>query len=282
MRILSYLHQGRPSYGLRVDGGIVDLSRRLGPALNSARALIEQNAWARVAPLQHSAPDFGLDAVQLLPALPDPGTIVCIGLNYEEHRLETGRPKAEHPAIFLRIAESLQAHDAPLVIPRESEQFDFEGELAVVIGRRGRRITAEQALSHVCAYACFNDATVRDWQNHTHQFTPGKNFPGTGAFGPDLVTPDELPADGIVTLETRVNGQVMQHASTAQLIFSIPRLIAYVSTFMTLQAGDVIVTGTPGGVGAKRKPPLWLRDGDVVEVEISHVGLLRNRCVKED
>jgi 2-keto-4-pentenoate hydratase/2-oxohepta-3-ene-1,7-dioic acid hydratase in catechol pathway len=188
---------------------------------------------------------------------------------------------APHPTVFLRLIESLQAHCAPLLIPRESSQFDYEGELALVVGSPGRRIAEHDAWNHIAGVSCFNDGSVRDWQSHTHQFTPGKNFPLTGAFGPALVTPDELPADRVLQVETRVNGRTLQQASTDQMIFPVPRLVAYVSTFMTLQPGDVIVTGTPGGVGAKRKPPLWLVDGDEVEVEISHVGVLRNRCAKE-
>lgn len=175
----------------------------------------------------------------------------------------------------------MQAHGKSLLIPRESDQFDYEGEIAIVIGRGGRRITEADAWAHVAGVSCFNDASVRDWQYHTTQFAPGKNFPFTGAFGPCLVTTDELPHDRVLRLETRLNGAVMQKADTSQMIFPIPRLIAYISTFMRLAPGDVIVTGTPGGVGAKRKPPVWMRDGDVVEVDIEGVGLLSNRCRKE-
>jgi len=281
MKFISYLQDGRPSYGLWVSNGVVDLATRLGSQVPSLKSLLTQGQLERAAAFQHTAPDFLLDAVQLLPVIPDPDNILCIGLNYEEHRAETKRPEVAHPTIFLRVRESLQADGAPLLIPRESDQFDYEGELAVVIGKGGRRISEAQAWSHVAGVACFNEGTVRDWQYHTHQFGPGKNFPGTGAFGPALVTLDELPADKVVSLETRVNGRVMQQASTAQMIFSVPRLIAYCSTFMSLAPGDVIVSGTPGGVGAKRQPPFWLKEGDVVEVEIGHVGLLRNVCKKE-
>lgn len=281
MRFLSYTSGGRPSYGLEVPGGVVDLGRHLAPEWPSLKSLIAAGELARAARWQHASADLRLDDVVLLPLLPDPGTLVCIGLNYEEHRAETARPVAAHPTVFLRIAESLQAHRAPLLIPRESTQFDYEGELALVIGKAGRRIAEADAWSHIAGVACFNDGSVRDWQNHTHQFGPGKNFPRTGAFGPALVTPDELPDDRVLSVETRVNGRTVQQARTDQMIFPVPRLVAYVSTFMTLQPGDVIVTGTPGGVGAKRKPPLWLADGDEVEVEVGHVGLLRNRCEKE-
>lgn len=279
MKLISYRIDGRPSFGLWTDAGVVDLSRRLG--VPSLRALLAAGGLPRAAELQNEKPDLALVAVELLPVIPDPASILCIGLNYEDHRAETKRPVVAHPTIFMRGPESLQAHGAPLVIPRESDQFDYEGELAVVIGTGGRRISEADTWSHIAGVSCFNEGSVRDWQYHTQQFGPGKNFPGTGSFGPAMVTLDELPADHVVSLETRVNGQVVQYASTAQMIFSVPRQVAYISTFMTLQPGDVIVTGTPGGVGAKRNPPLWLKDGDLVEVEIGHVGLLSNRCVKE-
>lgn len=281
MRLVSYRYQGSPSYGLSTDAGIVDLKRRLGESAPTLKMLLASDGLARAAQFANAAPDFAHDAVDLLPVIPDPTNIVCIGLNYEEHRAETARPTAAHPTIFLRITESLQAHAKPLIIPPESEQFDYEGELAVVIGRAGRRISEQNAWAHVAGVACFNDATVRDWQNHTHQFTPGKNFPFTGSFGPALVTTDELPANRAMRIETRLNGRVMQQANTTQMIFPVPRLIAYVSTFMTLLPGDVIATGTPGGVGSKRKPPVWMREGDVLEVEIEGVGLLSNPCRKE-
>jgi len=281
MKFFSYILDGRPSYGVEVPGGLLDLGRRFAPDWPTLRRLIAADALAHVEPLLRERPDTTLDAVTLLPVLPDPGAIVCIGLNYEEHRAETARPLAPHPTVFLRIPESLQAHGAPLLIPRESSQFDYEGELALIVGRPGRRIAEPDAWQHIAGVSCFNDGSVRDWQYHTHQFGPGKNFPRTGSFGPAFVTPDELPADRVLDLQTRVNGRTVQQASTDQMIFPVPRLVAYVSTFMTLQPGDVIVTGTPGGVGAKRQPPLWLADGDEVEVEIGRVGTLRNRCARE-
>jgi 2-keto-4-pentenoate hydratase/2-oxohepta-3-ene-1,7-dioic acid hydratase in catechol pathway len=206
---------------------------------------------------------------------------MCVGHNYEEHRLETQRDPTAHPSVFLRQAESLLGAGQPMLRPIESTQLDFEGELAIVIGKGGRRIREEDAWSHVAGVACFNEGSVRDWQRHTGQFTPGKNFPRTGAFGPAMVTLDELPADRVLELWTRVNGQVVQHAHTDQMIFPVPTQIAYISTFATLVPGDVIVTGTPGGVGARRNPPLWLQPGDRVEVEISHVGLLVNPVEQE-
>lgn len=280
MRFVSYRFANQASYGLLIAGGIVDLQRRI-PAAATLKDLIAGELLPDAARFTNEKPDVALDAVTLLPLIADPGQIFCVGLNYEDHRLETARPKASQPAIFYRCAESLQAHDQPLLIPRESDQFDYEGELALIIGRSGRRIAEADAWQHVAGVSCFNDASVRDFQYHTAQFGPGKNFPLTGSLGPALVTLDELPADRSMQLTTRLNGTVMQQASTSDMIFPVPHIIAYLSTYTTLQPGDVIVTGTPGGVGAKRKPPVWMRDGDVVEVDIEHVGLLRNRCVKE-
>jgi 2-keto-4-pentenoate hydratase/2-oxohepta-3-ene-1,7-dioic acid hydratase in catechol pathway len=281
MKLLSYNHNGKASYGILTSRGIVDLGRqRLGSEAPTLKALLTAQGLARAALFADDQPDFDLNAIDLLPVIPDPTNIVCVGINYEDHRAETGRPVAAHPTIFLRIADSLQAHGKPLLIPRESDQFDYEGELAVVIGRPGRRISEADAWNYVAGISCFNDGSVRDWQYHTSQFSPGKNFPLTGSFGPMLVTTEELP-NRAMRLETRLNGQVMQSADTSQMMFPVPHLIAYISAFMSLRAGDVIVTGTPGGVGAKRNPPVWMRDGDLVEVEIEGVGLLSNRCQKE-
>lgn len=283
MKFVSFEHAGQASYGLLRGDDIVDLGSRLRAEAPTLKALITSGRLQALGAEYAGAPaDHHLADVALLPVIPDPATIACVGHNYEAHRVETQRPPTEHPAIFFRHPESLLGAGRPLVRPRETGQLDFEGELAVVIGKRGRRIAQAQAWEHIAGVACFNEGSVRDWQYHTSQFGPGKNFPGTGAFGPCLVTPDELPADRVVSLATRVNGEVMQQAATDQMIFPIPRVVAYVSTFMTLQPGDVIVTGTPGGVGVKRKPPVFLQPGDVVEVEISHVGLLRNEVRAEE
>jgi 2-keto-4-pentenoate hydratase/2-oxohepta-3-ene-1,7-dioic acid hydratase in catechol pathway len=178
--------------------------------------------------------------------------------------------------VFLRVAESQAGHAQAMLCPRESSKFDYEGEIAIVIGKAGRRIAESNAWEHVAGYSCYNEGSVRDWQRHTSQFTAGKNFAATGAFGPWLVTSDEIRPGEELTLATRLNGQEMQHATTAMMIFPLPRLIAYCSTFAPLAPGDVIVTGTPGGVGSRRTPPVWMKPGDVVEVEVSRVGVLRN------
>jgi 2-keto-4-pentenoate hydratase/2-oxohepta-3-ene-1,7-dioic acid hydratase in catechol pathway len=201
---------------------------------------------------------------------------VCVGLNYQDHVVETGRDNTEQPAIFLRLPESQVGHKQPIVRPRESTHLDFEAEIAVIIGAPGRRISQKDAYNHVFGYACYNDGSVRDWQRHTIQWTAGKNFPRTGAFGPWMVTADEIPPGSKMTLSCRLNGQQMQHATTEQMIFRIPKIIEYVSTWTTLAPGDVLVTGTPGGVGARRTPPVWMKPGDKVEIEIDKVGILEN------
>jgi 2-keto-4-pentenoate hydratase/2-oxohepta-3-ene-1,7-dioic acid hydratase in catechol pathway len=190
---------------------------------------------------------------------------------------ETKRGDSEHPSLFLRFNDSLAADGDEVLRPSFSERFDWEGELAFVIGKGGRHIQKADAFDHIAGYACFNDVSVRDWQKHTHQFTPGKNFPGTAPFGPFLATRDEIPDVTQLHIETRVNGEVMQKATLADLIFDIPTIIAYVSRFTPLSPGDVIATGTPGGVGDRREPPLYMKEGDVVEVEITDLGVLRNR-----
>lgn len=222
---------------------------------------------------------LALDRVTLRPVVPHPGKILCIGLNYEAHRQETGRAPAGHPAVFTRWADTLVAHGAPLLKPAESEEFDYEGELAVIIGRAGRRIAAADALAHVAGFACFNDGSVRDWQRQNSQFTPGKNFPGTGGFGPELVTPDLFGPLGAQRVQTRLDGQLVQDQPVSDMIWDVPAIIAYVSTFTALSPGDVIATGTPGGVGSRREPPIWLTPGSTVEISITGLGTLRNPVV---
>jgi 2-keto-4-pentenoate hydratase/2-oxohepta-3-ene-1,7-dioic acid hydratase in catechol pathway len=223
------------------------------------------------------SPAIDLNAVRLLPPVPAPPKILCVGLNYDDHREETGLKKPEYPEIFARFASSLIAHREPIRRPRESIALDYEAELAVVIGKPGRRIPQEQALDHVAGYSVFNDASLRDFQRRTPQWTMGKNFDGTGSFGPWLVTPDAVPpgASGL-RIQGRLNGRVMQDSRTDLLIFSVPVLIATISVAMSLERGDVIITGTPGGVGAARKPPVFMKAGDIYEVEIEKIGVLTN------
>jgi acylpyruvate hydrolase len=225
---------------------------------------------------------FDPQQVELLPPLMASPKIICIGLNYSAHADEGGFQPPEYPAVFARFNSSLIGHRAPLVRPRVSDKFDYEGELVVVIGRGGRAISKDAALSHVIGYSIFNDASVRDYQMKSTQWTMGKNFDGTGAFGPHLVTADELPAGGAgLRLQTRLNGKVVQDASTAELIFDVKTLISLLSEAFTLESGDIIVSGTPSGVGFARKPPLWMKAGDVCEVEIEGLGTLVNPVVDE-
>ncbi|MBB4860317.1 2-keto-4-pentenoate hydratase/2-oxohepta-3-ene-1,7-dioic acid hydratase in catechol pathway [Novosphingobium chloroacetimidivorans] len=224
---------------------------------------------------------YPIVSVELLPVIPNPGKILCIGLNYATHVAETGREQKEYPAVFTRWADTLVAAGQPLVRPRESTKFDYEGELALVIGKPGRRISRDDAMAHIAGYAVFNDGSVRDWQQHNIQFTPGKNFPDTGGFGPELVTPDEVDDVTALRVQTRLNGQLVQDQPISDLIWDIPFLVSYCSTFTHLDPGDVILTGTPGGVGAKRKPPLFMKEGDTVVVTIDTIGSLTNPIVDE-
>lgn len=286
MKLASFEHGGAPSWGIVDDDRIADVGAVLGktyPTLRDAVAAggLDATVWDAVREAAVSAPTVAVSAVRWAPVIPNPGKILCIGLNYETHRAETGRDTTENPAVFTRFADSQVGAGEPIVRPRVSTMLDYEGELAVIIGRGGRYISQAEALDHVAGYACYNDGTVRDWQRHTIQFTPGKNFPATGAFGPWMVTPDEIPDVRALRVTTRLNGEILQDAGLDQLIFSIPRLIEYCSSFTPLAPGDVIATGTPGGVGFKRTPQVFMKPGDRVEVDIPGVGLLVNGVADE-
>src|SRR6201987_5632836 len=258
MKLTTFGHGGKQSYGVVVGEGIFDLGDRAA----DLRALVATDALDGLRDaLKGVEPDFGLDKVTFLPVIPNPDKILCVGLNYETHRAETGRPATDHPAIFTRFADPQIGPRQPILRPRVSSQLDYEGELAVIIGREGRYIPESQALGYIAGYACYNDVKVRDWQRHTPQFTPGKNFPATGAFGPWMVTADEISDLRNLTLTTRVNGEIVQEAGLDQLIFDVPRVIQYCSAFTRLEPGDVIAPGTPGGVGFKREPQLFLKPG---------------------
>lgn len=282
MKLLSFKHQGKVSYGALVDGAVCDIGARLGNHYADIRAILEADGYADVKmALSDAPPDYALTDIEYLPVVGNPGKILCVGLNYESHRKETGRDKTAHPAIFTRFADTQVGHGSPAMLPRVSHMLDYEGELAVVIGKGGRYISKEDAMSHVAGYSCYNDITVRDWQRHTIQFTPGKNFPGTGAFGPYLVTPDEIDDVHKLDIQTRLNGEVMQKSNTEMFIFNIPAVIEYISAFTRLSPGDVIATGTPGGVGFKRDPQVFMKPGDEIEVEIEGIGLLHNTIQPE-
>ena len=280
MKLISFIRKGMPRWGVVTDSGVLDMTGWEGA--RTLKGALELDLLPRLnAGLDLARPDLAMSDVSFLPVIPDPGKILCIGLNYLKHKQETGRPDVDNPTVFTRYADSQIAHLAPLIKPAVSDRFDYEGEMAVIIGKGGRNISEERALSHVAGYACYNDGSVRDWQRHTMQFTPGKNFPGTGGFGPMLVTADEVGDYTKLPIQTRLNGEVMQDASLADLIFPLERVIAYCSTFTPLSPGDVILSGTPGGVGDKRKPPVYMRDGDRVEVEIGMLGTLVNPVIDE-
>lgn len=280
MRLASYRHKESDSFGIVTPTGLIDIPWRLD--IPSLRAALSRNgALARIAELASDDGDIPIEDVSLLPPVSRPDKIICIGTNYRDHAAELGSKLTEHPVVFARWPSSLVGHGAALVRPRVSERFDYEGELAVIIGKSGRHIAAQDALGHVAGYACFNDGSVRDFQRHTSQFTPGKNFIASGAFGPWMVTADEIENPANLAVRTTLNGTVVQNGSTADMIFTVPDLIAYVSTFTELVPGDVIATGTPAGVGDGRKPPLYMKAGDEVEVTIDGIGMLRNKVVDE-
>jgi 2-keto-4-pentenoate hydratase/2-oxohepta-3-ene-1,7-dioic acid hydratase in catechol pathway len=282
MRLLSFVgRNGQSGYGAQLaDQRIAHLSAILGHRYPDLKSLLGSGLDDATAALT-IAPVLSVHEVHLLPVIPNPNKIICVGLNYETHRKETGRPVEQHPSLFTRFAASQVADGDPIIRPHVSTSLDYEGELAVIIGRPGRYIPADEAHKHVAGYACYNDATLRDWQRHSHQFTPGKNFVGTGAFGPALVTSGEVIDIQAQTLTTRLNGQIMQQAKISDMIFSIAEIIAYASSFTPLEPGDVIATGTPGGVGFKRDPQVWMKPGDMIEVNITQVGTLRNPIADE-
>ncbi|MDE2604618.1 MAG: fumarylacetoacetate hydrolase family protein [Burkholderiales bacterium] len=283
MKLVSFERQGRAGFGAVAADGIVDLGAAFGGRHADLKALLAADAVGEAARLAAGRKaDFALADVTLLPVIPQPGKIWCCGLNYHEHVRETNREVTEQPTFFLRVADSQVGHGQPIVRPKESVQLDYEAEIAVIIGRGGRRIAEADAARHIAGYACYNDGSVRDWQRHTSQWVPGKNFWRTGGFGPWMVTADEIPFGTPMTLLTRLNGREMQRATTDMMIHGIARQIAYLSTIAPLQPGDVIVTGTPGGVGARRQPPVWMKAGDVVEIEVDRIGVLRNPVADED
>ncbi len=277
MKLASFEISGRPTWGLIEGHSAIEM----GGIFPDLRAFIAAGQPSDVERAKAGAPRHDLTAIRWLPVIPNPDKILCVGLNYESHRRETGRSEVENPTMFTRFFNTQIGHLENIVRPHVSTQLDYEGELAVVIGRGGRYISRRNAWDHVAGYACYNDATIRDWQRHTHQFTPGKNFPATGAFGPWLVTPDEVGNIDDQKITTKVNGQLVQEAGLDQMIFDVPRIIEYCSAFTPLEPGDVIATGTPGGVGFKRDPQLFMKPGDTVEVAITSIGILTNGIVDE-
>jgi len=277
MRFCSFRHGRYAGFGVRTGDGILDLGARLGGQVADLGTLLALLDRGMSLPPITGPADYREDEIEFLPPVPRPGKILCVGLNYEDHRAETGRPRAEYPTLFVRFAESLVGHRQPLRHPGISTQYDYEAELAVVIGRTAHRVPVERAWDVVFGVSCFNDGSVRDFQQHTSQFTPGKNFLESGAFGPDLVTLDEVRegfAERVIRCE--LDGVEVQRATLGDMIFGVPELIAYITRWTVLRPGDVIATGTPGGVGFVREPPLYMRPGSRVVVEIEGVGRLEN------
>lgn len=282
MKIASFTHHGQDSYGVVQGNQIIDLGSMKVTLGADLKEVIARNRLVELGESDLSElPRLDIADITFLPVIGNPGKILCIGINYATHVRETGRDMPTYPMIFTRFADSQTAHEQAILRPTASPKLDFEGELAVVIGKTARHVKQAEALDFVAGYACYNDGSVRDWQKHTIQFVPGKNFPQTGGFGPWLVTADEIQNPQDLELTTRLNGQVMQHTSTSDMIFDVCKLIEYCSTFTELAPGDVIVSGTTGGVGAFREPPVWMQPGDIVEVEISSIGILRNTIADE-
>lgn len=287
MKLLSFSHNGRASWGAVAGDGVVDLGRLLDGKYPLLQDFIGSPDFARRDQLlQGRAADFPLSGISHLPVITRPEKIVLLVRNYMDHHNEVvaaglKREVPKFPPLFLRVWRSQIGHEAPIVRPAISHQLDWEGELAVIIGKGGRHIAEADALSHVAGYACYNDASIREWQFHAQQIAAGKNFVGTGGFGPWMVTADEIADPSNLKLETRLNGAVVQSSNTSNMIFGLPRLINYISTIFDLVPGDVIVTGTPAGTGWTLQPPRFLTPDDVVEVEIEHIGVLRNAVVDE-
>jgi 2-keto-4-pentenoate hydratase/2-oxohepta-3-ene-1,7-dioic acid hydratase in catechol pathway len=278
MKLLSFVAGGKACFGAVSGDGVVTLNDKIGqPDLRAALAAGAMEAMRQAA--RDAKPDHKLGDIEFLPLIPRPNKILCAGVNYRAHAAEVGRELPKQPSLFIRFADTLVGHGGEMIRPTVSDNFDYEGELALVIGKGGRHIKAEHALDHVAGYTCFVDGSVRDYQKFS--VTSGKNFPGTAPLGPWLVTTDEIPDPSKLTLTTRLNLQEVQHATTDQLIYAIPQIIAFCSDFTALSPGDVIATGTPEGVGHGRKPPLWMKQGDTLEVEISSIGVLRARIVDE-
>lgn len=280
LRLVSFKRRDSASYGVIVDRGIIDCGARL-KEFPDLRSVLQAGAINLLRGLAQLDPDVATEEVEWLAPIPNPEKIICVGINYKAHIREMGRDNPDYPWLFVRFPNSIVGHEAELVRPTASEQFDYEGELAVIIGSGGRYISAQQAFDRVAGYTCFNDGSIRDFQKHSSQFTAGKNFLHTGSCGPWLLAADTDTDPDNFHLTTRLNGKVMQDAPVSDLCFDIPTLIEYCSTITELVAGDILVTGTPGGVGAARKPPVWLCPGDRLEVDIDGVGLLTNRVVAE-
>ena len=286
MRLIAFEHEGRPALGARLGDEVVALADAVPglPAdiLPAFAVLNLPEGAAALAKRLEGAPRRPMAGLKLLPPIPRPGKVICIGLNYALHAKEGGNAIPDYPAVFMRGPTSLAAHGQPLVRPRVSDKFDFEAELVIVIGKTARHLTEADALSCVAGYTIMNEGSVRDYQRKGAQWTMGKNFERTGGIGPEIVTPDEIPqGPNALRITSRLNGETMQDSNTSDMIFSVPRILAILSEAMTLEPGDVIATGTPSGVGYARKPPVFMKPGDTMEIEIEGLGVLSNPVVAE-
>ena len=281
MKFVSFLLKGSPKFGVSDGKNITDLTNKISGS-KTLKELISNNGITDAKKYAKENPgSININEIEFLPLIPNPGKIICVGLNYSDHVNEIGITLEKNPVIFLRVPQSQTAHKQIIQKPKVSNHLDYEGEMAVIMGNAGKHIEPKNALKHIVGYSCYNESTVRDWQQHTKQFTMGKNFEKTGSFGPYMVLAEEISDYKKLTIQTRLNDKVMQEASLSQLIFDIPTLISYISKAMPWQAGDVLVTGTPGGVGFKRNPPVYMKDGDKIEVEITGVGILTNTIKDE-
>ena len=282
MRCATFEVNGRQTYGVVREDGVVDLGRRLGAKYPTLKSVVAAGWPAEVASVAQGAVDYTGDQISYLPPILDPDHIWCLALNYVEHHDEVqsaGRVQElpKQPALFMRWIDSFTGHQHALLHPGVSEQFDYEGELAVVIGKPGRNIAESQAMDHVGGYTILNDGSVRDWQFHTRQITPGKNFHRSGSIGPWIVPRGDIDNVYALGIKTTLNGQVVQNGTTGDMLHKIERFIAYASTILPLRSGDILATGTPSGVGFSRKPPLWMKVGDLCEISIAQIGTLTNR-----
>jgi len=275
MRLASYVADGKECFGAVIGDGVVAMKAHA--SLRDALAAGALDDLCKGA--ASTAPDRKLADVRFLPVIPNPNKILCAGVNYRDHAAEVGRELPKQPSLFIRFADTLVGHEGAMVRPKLSDNFDYEGELTMVVGKGGRHIPMERALDHIAGYTIFVDGSVRDYQKFS--VTSGKNWPGTGPLGPWMVTSDEIPDPSQLVLTTRLNGQQVQHSGTDKLIYSCQQIVSFCSDFTELSPGDIIATGTPEGVGHGRKPPLWMKPGDVLEVEISQIGVLRTRVVDE-
>lgn len=279
MKLISYLFKNTSSFGILTANGIIDLGRRVGDKYSDLKSLLASEQGLNIARKYCDfSPDLTEKDITFLPVIPNPNKILCVGMNYAEKRAEFNETSSA-PTIFVRFPDSQTGHKTSIIKPKVSNELDYEGELAVIIGKGGSHISEKHALAHIAGYSCYMDGSIRDWQYSW--FTAGKNWPNTGAFGPCLTTTDEIPDPKTLIIATYLNGQQVQHDTINNLIHTIPELISYISSFTYISPGDVIITGSPGGVGKKRNPPLFMQEGDTIEVEISHIGRLSNTIMAE-